>query len=155
MTLSLNSPAPDFSLPADDGSVFSLAAYQKQHPKSRVLLVFYPADESPVCTAQLCEYRDQIDEFKGLDAAIVGISAQDSESHRNFKKKRDLPFILLSDKGLHVAKLYGAKGLLGMKRATFLLDSDGNLRYQHVEATALFRRTAAELVGVLKALDAS
>ena len=118
-----------------------------------MLLVFYPADESPVCTAQLCEYRDEIDEFKGLNATIIGISAQDSDSHVKFKQKRNLPFTLLSDKGLHVAKLYGAKGLLGMKRATFLVDASGIVRYQHVEATALFRRTAEELVGVLKRLD--
>ncbi len=158
MSLNINSAAPDFSLPADDGSVFSLskflaAAKSAGNVKVRVLLVFYPADESPVCTAQLCEYRDEIDEFKGLNATIIGISAQDRDSHVNFKQKRQLPFTLLSDKGLHVAKLYGAKGLLGMKRATFLVDASGIVRYQHVEATALFRRTAEELVGVLKRLD--
>ena len=160
MSTSINQPAPDFSLPADDGSVFSLSGYLAAgklagNKNARVLLVFYPADESPVCTAQLCEYRDEIDEFKGLNATIIGISAQDSASHVKFKQKRQLPFTLLSDKGLHVAKLYGAKGLLGMKRATFLVDADGFLRYQHVEATALFRRTAEELVGVLKKLDLS
>ncbi len=158
MSILINGAAPDFSLPADDGSVFSLsgfltAAKLAGNSHARVLLVFYPADESPVCTAQLCEYRDEIDEFKGLNATIIGISAQDSKSHIKFKQKRQLPFTLLSDVGLHVAKLYGAKGLLGMKRATFLVDSNGILRYQHVEATALFRRTAEELVGVLKRLD--
>ena len=158
MSTSVNNAAPDFSLPADDGSVFSLSGFLAAAKKAgsanaRVLLVFYPADESPVCTAQLCEYRDEIDEFKGLNASIIGISAQDSDSHVKFKQKRQLPFTLLSDKGLHVAKLYGAKGLLGMKRATFLVDADGIVRYQHVEATALFRRTAEELVGVLKRLD--
>ena len=158
MSININQPAPDFSLPADDGSVFSLSGYLGSeklagNKNARILLVFYPADESPVCTAQLCEYRDEIDEFKGLNATIIGISAQDSVSHLKFKQNRQLPFTLLSDKGLHVAKLYGAKGLLGMKRATFLVDSDGILRYQHVEATALFRRTAVELVGVLKRLD--
>jgi len=158
MSIKNNSAAPDFSLPADDGSVFSLSAFLASaklagNSSARVLLVFYPADDSPVCTAQLCEYRDEIDEFKGLNATIIGISAQNSESHIKFKKKRQLPFMLLSDVGLHVAKLYGAKGLLGMKRATFLVDANGILRYQHVEATALFRRTAEELVGVLKRLD--
>lgn len=158
MSISINNTAPDFSLPADDGSVFSLsgflaAAKKAGNANARVLLVFYPADESPVCTAQLCEYRDGIDEFTGLNATIIGISAQDSDSHVKFKQKRQLPFTLLSDKGLHVAELYGAKGFLGMKRATFLVDADGIVRYQHVEATALFRRTAEELVGVLKRLD--
>ena len=158
MGIEINHAAPDFSLPADDGSVFSLskflaAAKLAGNLNARLLLVFYPADESPVCTAQLCEYRDEIDEFKGLSATIIGISAQDGDSHVKFKQKRQLPFMLLSDIGLHVAKLYGAKGMLGMKRATFLVDVNGILRYQHIEATALFRRTAEELVGVLKQLD--
>ena len=158
MGININKAAPDFSLPADDGSEFSLsefltAAKLAGNSNVRVLLVFYPADESPVCTAQLCEYRDEIDEFQGLSATIIGISAQDRASHVKFKQKRQLPFTLLSDIGLHVAKLYGAKGLLGMKRATFLVDADGFLRYQHIEATALFRRTAEELVGVLRRLD--
>jgi thioredoxin-dependent peroxiredoxin len=149
----LNQVAPDFQLPADDGSVFSLATYRAAHPLERVLLVFYPADESPVCTAQLCQYRDQIDEFKGLNATVIGISAQDAKSHTRFKANRDLPFTLLSDKDLAVAKQFGAKGLMGMKRAIFLLDTDGIVRYQHIEATALFRRTADELIGVLVKLD--
>ena len=109
MSIKINHAAPDFSLPADDGSVFSLsgflaAAKLAGNSNARVLLVFYPADESPVCTAQLCEYRDEIDEFKGLNATIIGISAQDSDSHVKFKQKRQLPFTLLSDIGLHVAK---------------------------------------------------
>ncbi len=155
MSLSIDQLAPDFSLTADDGTTFSLFSQLKAQPNTRILLVFYPADESPVCTAQLCEYRDEIDEFKGLNATIVGISAQNSASHIKFKQKRQLPFTLLSDIGLNVAKLYGAKGLLGMKRATFLIDASGILRYQHVEATALFRRTAEELVTVLKRLDSN
>ena len=153
MSLKLNQSAPDFSLPSDDGSEFQLSKYLAKHAGERVLLVFYPADESPVCTAQLCEYRDGIEEFAGLNATIVGISAQNAESHRKFKANRNLPFTLLSDKGLTVATLYGAKGLLGMKRATFLIDQHGIVRYKHVEATALFRRTADELIGVLKELD--
>jgi thioredoxin-dependent peroxiredoxin len=154
VSIAIGSIAPEFSLKADDGSVFTLGAYRNAHPKARILLVFYPADESPVCTAQLCEYRDGIEEFSGLNATIIGISAQDSESHQKFKAKRQLPFTLLSDSELTAAKLYGAKGILGMKRATFLIDTDGIIRYQHVEATALFRRSAQELVDVLNRLDA-
>jgi thioredoxin-dependent peroxiredoxin len=148
MALSINQPAPNFQLTADDGHTFELSALRGQ----RVLLVFYPADESPVCTQQLCEYRDGIDAFKGLNATIIGISSQNQESHVAFKKKRDLPFTLLTDADLSVAKLYGAKGMLGMKRATFLVDENGVLRWQHVEVTALFRRTAEQLVDVLKSL---
>jgi thioredoxin-dependent peroxiredoxin len=152
--MKLGTPAPDFTLTSDSGKAFSLSAYRKAHPNERIVLVFYPADESPVCTAQLCEYRDQIDEFLGLNATIVGISAQNTESHQRFKAKRQLPFTLLSDADLTVAKLFGAKGVLGMKRATFLIDTKGLIQYAHVEATALFRRTADELVKVLAKLDA-
>jgi thioredoxin-dependent peroxiredoxin len=148
MKLAIGQLAPDFSLPADDGTSFQL----QQLRGKRVLLVFYPADESPVCTAQLCEYRDGIDEFIGLNAEVIGISKQNALSHQDFKKKRQLPFTLLSDLDLSVAKLYGASGLMGMKRATFLIDESGILRWQHIEATALFRRSADELIGVLKAL---
>ncbi len=148
MTLALHQLAPDFQLPADDGQTFKL----QQLRGKRVLLVFYPADESPVCTAQLCEYRDGIEAFVGLNAEVIGISKQNSLSHQAFKKNRQLPFTLLSDLDLQVAKLYGAVGLMGMKRATFLIDEMGILRWQHIEATALFRRSAEELIGVLKAL---
>jgi thioredoxin-dependent peroxiredoxin len=152
--MNLGSLAPDFKLTSDTGDVFQLSSYRKAHPKERIVLVFYPADESPVCTAQLCEYRDHIDEFLGLNATIVGISAQDTDSHQRFKAKRQLPFTLLSDSDLTVAKLFGAKGMLGMKRATFLIDTQGFIQYAHVEATALFRRTADELVEVIAKLDA-
>jgi thioredoxin-dependent peroxiredoxin len=153
MTLKLNESVPDFSLPADDGSEFSLSQFRRKNPNRLILLVFYPADESPVCTAQLCEYRDGIEAFEEVKAEVIGISAQDSKSHQAFKKRRELPFTLLRDKELSVANSFGAKGLLGMKRAIFLIDSKGRLRYQHVEITALFRRSAEELLDVIRKLD--
>lgn len=149
MSLILGTAAPDFVAPADDGSTFKLSQLRGK----RVLLVFYPGDDTPVCTAQLCEYRDGIEEFTDLNATVIGISAQDAASHLRFKAKRQLPFTLLSDPELEVAKMYGAKGLLGMKRATFLIDEQGVLRYQHVEVAALFRRTREQLVDAIKALE--
>lgn len=153
MSLEINQIAPDFTLKADDGHRFNLNQFRKQNPKQAILLVFYPADNSPVCTAQLCEYRDGIEAFQDLHAEVIGVSAQDSASHVAFKAKRELPFTLLSDPELIVAKLYGAKGLLGMKRAVFLIDREGKLRYQHVEITAMFRRSAEELIDVLKTIQ--
>jgi thioredoxin-dependent peroxiredoxin len=149
MSLSLGAAAPEFELGADDGSVFSLS----EHRGKRVLLVFYPGDDTPVCSAQLCEYRDGLEEFEGLNVEVVGIGHQSAESHRKFKQKRGLPFPLLTDANLKVAAQYGAKGLMGMKRACFLIDEQGLLRYQHVEVTALFRRSKDELVQAIKALD--
>lgn len=143
--------APDFELAADDGSRFRLSAQRGK----RVLLVFYPGDNTPVCTAQLCEYRDGFDDYRELGVDVVGISSDSVESHREFKRKRLLPFTLLSDPGLEAAKRYGAAGLLGMKRAVFLVDEQGVIRYEHVEAVALFRRRHAELVAAVRALPAA
>jgi peroxiredoxin Q/BCP len=147
--IELNSKAPDFSLPGDNGEEYQLS----DHVGERVLLVFYPGDNTPVCTRQLCEYRDGIESFSELGVSVVGISSDDLESHRDFRNKHDLPFVLLSDPDLEVAKRYGCKGALGMKRAVFLVDEQGLVRYAHVEALALFRRRADELLEVINALD--
>jgi peroxiredoxin Q/BCP len=146
---SVNDRAPDFSLQSDSGDTYRLS----DHAGERVLLVFYPGDNTPVCTAQLCEYRDGIEEFAGLGVSVVGISSDDLESHRGFRQKHDLPFELLSDPDLEVAKLYGCKGALGMKRAVFLVDEEGIVRYAHIEALALFRRKSEELLDVIRGLD--
>jgi len=145
----VNDKAPDFSLQGDDGEHFQLSKHQGE----RLLLVFYPGDNTPVCTAQLCEYRDGIESFAGLGVSVVGISSDDLASHRDFRAKHDLPFVLLSDPDLEVAKLYGCKGALGMKRAVYLIDEQGVVRYAHIEALALFRRRADDLLGVIRGLD--
>lgn len=146
--IAIGDAAPDFELEADDGSRFKLSAQRGK----RVLLVFYPGDNTPVCTAQLCEYRDGFDDYRELGVEVVGISKDDADSHRDFKRKRLLPFTLLSDPDLVAAKRYGASGLLGMKRAVFLVDEQGVIRYEHVEAVALFRRRHEELVAAVRAL---
>ncbi len=141
--------APDFSLPADDGGTFALSEQRGE----KVLLVFYPGDNTPVCTRQLCDYRDGIEAFADLGVRVVGISGDDLESHRKFRARHDLPFVLLSDTDLEVAGQYGARGALGMKRAVFLVDGQGVVQYAHVEALALFRRKADELVEIIGGLD--
>ncbi len=147
--ISLNDLAPDFSLQGDNGEDYRLS----DHAGERVLLVFYPGDNTPVCTRQLCEYRDGIEAFAGLGVTVVGISSDDLDSHRAFRAKHDLPFVLLSDPDLRVAKLYGSKGVLGMKRSVFLVDEKGIVRYAHIEALALFRRRAKELLEAIRAID--
>ena len=99
------------------------------------------------------QYRDGIEAFKDLGVQVVGISADSPESHREFRSKHQLPFILLTDDGLQVASAYGARGLLGMKRAVFLLDSKGIVRYVHVESIAIFRRSSEELLEVIQNLE--
>ena len=145
----INEKAPDFNLPSDDGGKFLLS----EHLGEKILLVFYPGDNTPVCTRQLCEYRDGIEEFADLGVTVIGISSDDLDSHRAFRDKHDLPFVLLSDTDLLAASLYGSKGALGMKRSVFLVDEKGMVRYAHVEKLALFRRRTEELLEAIRALD--
>ena len=147
--LQVSDKAPNFTLKDDEGADFSLAANRGQ----RILLVFYPGDNTPVCTKQLCDYRDGVESFAGLGVKVVGISSDSAESHREFKAKHRLPFALLTDPDLKVAAQYDSKGLLGMKRSVFLLDEKGIIRYRHVESVALFRRTREEVLKAISSLE--
>jgi len=147
--LKLNDPAPDFTLTDEEGADFTLSA----HGGEKVLLVFYPGDNTPVCTKQLCDYRDGVEAFAGLGVRVVGISKDDAQSHRAFRKKHQLPFILLSDGKLEVAAKYDSKGMMGMKRSVFLVDEAGLIRYLHVESLVLFRRTREELIAAIARLE--
>jgi peroxiredoxin len=141
--------APGFELADDAGETFRLA----DHLGQKLLLVFYPGDDTPVCTRQLCDYRDGIEAFAGLGVTVIGISNDSVESHRKFKRKHSLPFTLLSDPDLAVAERYDSKGMLGMKRSVFLLDESGVIRYRHIETLALFRRHREELLEVIEGLS--
>ena len=145
----VNQKAPEIKLAADDGTEYVLS----DHLGTRILLVFYPGDNTPVCTRQLCEYRDGIESFADLGVTVVGISSDGLESHRKFRQKHELPCVLLSDEDLEIADRYGCKGLLGMKRAVFLVDEAGIIRYAHIEVLALFKRSASELLAVIAKLD--
>nr|WHW29684.1 putative peroxiredoxin [uncultured bacterium] len=147
--LEIGQSAPEFQLADDQGGSFTLASRRG----SRVLLVFYPGDNTPVCTRQLCDYRDGIEAFSELGVEVVGISSDGIDSHQGFREKHKLPFVLLSDGDLTVAAQYDCKGMLGMKRGVFLVDEQGLLQYVHVEALAVFRRSSAELIDVIRALD--
>ena len=147
--LKTNDKAPPFVLLDDRGREFSLA----QRAGHKVLLVFYPGDNTPVCTRQLCDYRDGVEAFAGLGVEVVGISRDSAESHRRFRDKYDLPFTLLTDPDLAVAERYDSKGILGMKRSVFLVDEEGVIRYLHVESVALFRRRRDELLDVIRSLS--
>ena len=141
--------APQFQLPDDQGDIFDISS----RAGSKVLLVFYPGDNTPVCTRQLCDYRDGIESFSDLGVEVVGISGDDADSHRGFREKHDLPFTLLTDTDLSVADTYDCKGLMGMKRGVFLVDEQGALQYIHVEALAVFRRSREELLEVIRKLE--
>ena len=123
--------APDFTLPADDGTEVSLSALRGQ----KVVLYFYPKDNTPGCTAQACEFRDAMPRFEGSDAVVLGVSPDSIESHLKFKAKFDLNFLLLADEDHAVAEAYGVwqeksmygKKYMGIVRSTFLIDEEGRV----------------------------
>ena len=148
--------APDFTLEGTDGT-FRLS----DHRGERVVLLFYPGDETPVCTKQFCSYRDRADDMSGLDAVVVGISAQDLDSHRSFTEHHGLTVPLLADVDRAVARAYGvarAHGLAarvqGTQRAVFVIDEDGVVRYRHVHRLGLDYQDADDLRAALDALPA-
>lgn len=144
-------PAPDFTLAGTTGEL----TLSKQLGERAVLLVFYPGDETSVCTAQLCDYRDNLAVFAGLGVDVLAINSQSLESHESFAKKHALPFPLLADEDRVVCKAYGASGLLGMtKRALVLIGPDGRVRWRRTDLP-IFRRTADELKDVIEKLDLS
>jgi peroxiredoxin Q/BCP len=148
MSIEVDEKAPFFTLEDHEGRPFKLS----DHAGEKLLLVFYPGDDTPVCTRQLCDYRDGIEAFRDLGVTVVGISPDDPESHRRFRDRHNLPFILLSDPDLRVADQYGCRAIVGMKRGVFLLDESQIVRYRHVEAVALFRRRRDELINAVKRL---
>jgi len=142
-------PAPDFELPGTGGS-FKLA----DHRGERVVLLFYPGDNTPVCKAQFCSYRDRPDEFAALGATVVGISAQDVASHQDFIDKNSLTVPLLADVDGAVAKAYSAHGRLGTKRAVIVIDEQGVVRHRHDHMLGLDYQSVDELKAALEALPA-
>ena len=120
-------PAPDFELPGTDG-VFRLS----EHRGERVVLLFYPGDNTMVCTKQFCSYRDRTEDFASLNARVVGISSQDLASHEAFVAKHSLNVPLLADVEKAVAKSYSAfSSGLGTKRAAIVIDEQGIVRHRH------------------------
>jgi len=117
-------PAPPFICPDERGRVFIL----NQQRGKKVVLVFYPADDTPVCTKQLCELRDHYDEIRKTGAVVFGVNPGDGESHKRFQEKHKLPFPLLVDAGKRVAKLYKCGGWL-VKRTVYIIDEQGVIRY--------------------------
>ncbi|AFZ60072.1 Peroxiredoxin [Anabaena cylindrica PCC 7122] len=128
MAIKVGDQAPDFSLPAQNGSTVSLRDFRGQQA---VVLYFYPKDDTPGCTMESCAFRDQYEVFKGVGAEVIGVSGDSSESHQKFAAKHNLPFTLLSDQGDQVRKLYGATTAFGFipGRVTYVIDQQGIVQY--------------------------
>jgi peroxiredoxin Q/BCP len=143
--------APDFELPGTDGP-FKLSA----HRGERVVLLFYPGDNTPVCTKQFCSYRDRAEDFAALNATVLGISSQDLASHEGFIAKHGLNVPLLADVEAQVAKAYSAfSPRLGIKRAVVVIDEEGIVRHRHDHLLGLDYQSVDELKATLDALAAA
>jgi len=129
--LQVNDAAPDFTLPATGGGSFSLSAQRGK----KVVLYFYPKDDTPGCTVEACDFRDNMARIKSHGAQVYGVSKDTLASHARFRGKFELPFELLSDEGNKIARLYGAYGkklmygkpVEGTIRSTFLIDEKGRV----------------------------
>ena len=142
-------PAPDFTLPSTEGAV----RLSEWLARGAVLLVFYPGDDTPVCTRQLCNYRDNPEVFADLGVQVIAVNPQSEASHEKFAKKHGLPFPLVSDPGGAVCRRYGAMGLLGMaKRALVLVGRDGTVKWRRSDFP-LFHRSAEDLRRALADLE--
>ncbi len=132
-TVSEGQPAPDFTLPTTGGGEVTLSSF-RGHP---VVLYFYPADDTPGCTAQACGLRDMHAQITDSNAVVLGVSPDDVASHQRFATKFGLPFTLLSDTGHKVSELYGVwkemnaygKHYIGIERSTFIIGPDGIVRH--------------------------
>lgn len=148
----VGSQAPEFELADQTGQLHSLEDYREQW----VVLYFYPKDETPGCTTEACEFRDNIFAFRDLNAQILGVSLDDVESHKDFAENHSLPFPLLADVDGSTSDLYGVKtrmfGMTVAKRQTFLIGPDGNIvkHYEKVKPAD----HSAEVIADLKTLSA-
>jgi thioredoxin-dependent peroxiredoxin len=143
--------APDFELDGTAGR-FRLS----DHRGERVVLLFYPGDETPVCTKQFCSYRDRADDFAALDATVAGISSQAVASHEQFAAKHGLNVPLLADVDGDVARAYSAfSARLGTKRAVVVIDEQGIVRHRHDHLLGLDYQSVDELSAALEDLPAA
>lgn len=140
-------PAPDFELKDQSGKLHSIEDYRGNW----VALYFYPKDDTPGCTTEACEFRDNIFAFKDANCQILGVSLDDAESHKDFSDKYGLPFPLLADTEGTTAEAYGVKtrmmGMTVAKRQTFLIDPEGNIakHYEKVDPDTHSQQILADL----------
>jgi thioredoxin-dependent peroxiredoxin len=130
----VGSVAPGFTLPSQAGEMVNLEDFFGRKP---VVLFFYPKDDSPGCTREVCAFRDNFEEFGKLDAEVIGISSDSVESHMSFAVKHELSFTLLSDEAGNIRRLYGVPKTFGLfpGRVTYVIDKEGVVR--HVFASQL------------------
>jgi peroxiredoxin Q/BCP len=119
--------APDFTAQASDGAIIRLSEFRN---KKNVALIFYPADNTPVCTAQLCRIRDVSEQFQQADTVVFGINPANAQKHTGFAQRHRFPFPLLEDKGGEIAAAYGCRMIFGLiRRTVYLIDRQGRVLF--------------------------
>tara|TARA_R110002096_G_scaffold116164_3_gene251785 strand:+ start:42312 stop:42857 length:546 start_codon:yes stop_codon:yes gene_type:complete len=148
----IGTAAPEFELADQDGNLHSLEDYRNKW----VVLYFYPKDQTPGCTTEACEFRDNIFEFRDLNAQILGVSLDDVDSHKEFAEEYSLPFPLLADVDGDTSTAYGVKtrmfGMTVAKRQTFIVGPDGNIAKHYEKVNPSEHST--QVLADLKALGA-
>jgi peroxiredoxin Q/BCP len=149
MNTNVGASAPDFTLKDGEGRDWRLS----QQRGRVVVLLFYPGDETPVCTKQLCSVRDNWEQYMATGAEVVGISTDSVESHRKFAARHSLPLRLLSDPDRSVAEMFGAKSWLPGRaaRAVVVIDAEGRVRHNKAQALSLFRPKDDEVLDAIRA----
>ena len=141
--------AADFTLKDGDGNEWALG----DHRGKTVVLLFYPGDNTPVCTAQLCSVRDHWSEYQATGAEVVGISTDTVDSHKDFAEKNQLPLRLLSDPDGSVSAKYGMKSWLPGRsaRGVVVIDKEGNVAYSKAQALSLFKPKDDDVLAAIRA----
>ncbi|HEU5012629.1 MAG TPA: thioredoxin-dependent thiol peroxidase [Roseiflexaceae bacterium] len=137
--LNIGDPAPDFALQSDSGETVRLSDFRGR----RVVVYFYPKDDTPGCTTQACGFRDNYVQIEERNAVVLGISPDNVQSHQKFRTKFNLPFVLLADPDHHVAEAYGVWGersmygktYMGIIRSHFVIDEDGKIADAQVQVS--------------------
>lgn len=153
MSAEVGAAAPDFTLPGVCGTKardYTLSEYRGQ----KVVLAFYPGDFTPGCTKQMCQYRDQFEEFQGVEAVLLGISPQSVEKHTEWIAAKHFPFPLLADPDKRVIEAYGVKGFgpIPVKRSTFVIDTEGVVRHRRSASLGMTWDKPGELARIVAGL---
>jgi thioredoxin-dependent peroxiredoxin len=146
----VGSTAPDFTLLDATGGKWTLS----EHRDKTVVLLFYPRDNTPICTRQLCSVRDHWSEYQATGAEVVGISRDSVESHKRFAEKKELPLKLLSDSDGEVTRKYGVESWVPGRsaRGVIVIDKRGTIAYKKVEAVSLFRPKDDDVLAAIRAV---
>lgn len=146
--MQINDAAPNFTLKDGEGKDWTLS----EHRGKTVVLLFYPGDNTPVCTAQLCSVRDHWSEYQATGAEVVGISTDTVESHKDFAEKKQLPLKLLADTDRKISEMYDMKSWLPGRsaRGVVVIDKEGKIAYHKVQAVSLFKPSDADVLEAIR-----